>query len=206
MSSSSRIRNARQSGFKAASMASAPPNSVPTTTPARVRSKGFVVARIAEGLVGRVHEHELQRVGLLDLLGRDLVCAPVVVEIGDVTAMGDRAAIGLRGTGAMRQIGPPTIGRRRATSRRVRRPRAPNNRGTSAAPGKCNPFPLRPATARRGRLRTSHPLPARRNRKRRARRRVVVVCRLVRGRDQLPGRLVTRPTRRACSDRRCRRR
>ena len=59
----------------------------------------LIVARVAQGLVGRVHEHELQRIGLLDLLGRDLMGPPVIVEVGDVTAVGHGAAIGLRRTG-----------------------------------------------------------------------------------------------------------
>ena len=53
----------------------------------------FVVARVDQCLVGRFQQHELQRVGLLHLLGRYFVFPPVVGKVGDVAAQGRRRAI-----------------------------------------------------------------------------------------------------------------
>ena len=72
----------------------------------------LVVARIPQRLVGRLEQHELQRVGLLDLLGRQLVRAPVVVEVGDVSTQDRRRAVSADDTRLVAHVGPPPAGRR----------------------------------------------------------------------------------------------
>ena len=54
--------------------------------PQAVEGVLFAVARILKGLVRGIEEHELQRVGGGDLLGRDFVLFPIVLEIGDEPA------------------------------------------------------------------------------------------------------------------------
>ena len=73
-----------------------------------VKGPGIVLG-ILERLVGRFQEHELEWIGLRHLLGRHLVGAPVVLEIGDKSAQGGRAAVGFRGAGLVAQVSTPTV-------------------------------------------------------------------------------------------------
>ena len=67
-------------------------------------------ARIGDGRVGCLEQHELERIGSGNLLGRHLVTAPVIVEVADEPADVRRGVPGLRHRWIEDPLGIPTIG------------------------------------------------------------------------------------------------